>query len=375
MRQFDRKAPVNINGIFTRETITILAAMFIDEANITVKAGDGGPGSTSFRREKFVPRGGPDGGDGGKGGDVIFLADRGESTLLQFRFKREFDAERGGHGSGSNCHGKDGENIVLKVPPGTLITDFATGEKLCDLTEHGQSWVATKGGMGGKGNAFFRSSTMQAPRFSQPGIEGEEKKIHLELRLLADVGIIGLPNAGKSTLISRLTAAKPKIADYPFTTLSPKIGVVQADEGSFVMADMPGLIEGAHDGKGLGIRFLKHIARTAVLCHLIDVSDPDTKKVKHDFEIIERELESFDPAMLEKRQFVVLTKIDALSERAPLKKLIKLFEKKGFTVLAISSVAGENLPQLVRQLHAAVKQAREAEHTKEQAEKDGQPAG
>jgi len=336
-------------------------AMFIDEANITVKAGDGGPGSTSFRREKFVPRGGPDGGDGGKGGDLVFLADRGESTLLQFRFKREFEADRGGHGSGANCHGKDGESIVLKVPPGTLIKDLETGDILSDLTRHGQQWIAAKGGIGGKGNAFFRSATMQVPRFSQPGMPGEAKKLHLELRLLADVGIIGLPNAGKSTLISRLTAARPKIADYPFTTLSPKIGVVQADEGSFVMADMPGLIEGAHDGKGLGIRFLKHIARTAVLCHLIDVSDPEPEKVLRDFEVIERELESFDPALLEKRQFVVLTKIDALHDRAPLAPLLERFTEKGFTAVAISSVAGENLPQLVRQLHAAVKQARTAE--------------
>ncbi|MBI5178595.1 MAG: GTPase ObgE [Nitrospinae bacterium] len=344
--------------------------MFIDEAELSIKAGDGGAGAVSWRREKYVDRGGPDGGDGGKGGDVIFVADRGESTLLKFRFKREFEAQRGGYGMGSNCHGKDGEDLVLPVPPGTLIKDSGTGETVADLVEDGQKFIAAKGGIGGKGNAFFKSSTMQAPKFAQPGMPGDGRKLHLELRLLADVGIIGLPNAGKSTLISRLTAAKPKIADYPFTTLSPKIGVVQADNDSFVMADMPGLIEGAHGGKGLGIRFLKHIERTAVLCHLIDVSDPDPERVLRDFTVIENELASFDPGLLERRMFVLLTKIDSLHDRAPLEPLKRMFEEKGFTVLAISSVAGEGMEPLVRQVHAAVKAARVERH-RAAAEEEG----
>ena len=335
-------------------------AMFIDEVKLKIKAGHGGAGSVSFRSEIYVPRGGPDGGDGGKGGDVIFVADQGESTLLKFRYKKEFDAENGGYGMGQDRHGTDGDSLVLPVPPGTVFKDAETGAVLADLTDHGQRWVAAKGGIGGKGNAFFRSSTFQAPRFSQPGMPGEEKSLHIELKLLADVGIIGLPNAGKSTLISRLTAAKPKIADYPFTTLSPKIGVVKSDDYSFVMADMPGLIEGAHLGKGLGIQFLKHIERTSVLCHLVEVGNPDAERISHDFTVVEHEMEAFDPALLAKRQVVVLTKIDALYEREPLDALRVMFEKRGFTVFAISAVTGENLPPLVRHLAAVVKQARAA---------------
>lgn len=334
--------------------------MFIDEVKLKIKAGHGGAGSVSFRREIYVPRGGPDGGDGGKGGDVIFVADAGESTLLKFRYKKEFDAENGGYGMGQDRHGNDGKSLILPVPPGTMFKDAETGAVLADLTDHGRQWVAGKGGIGGKGNAFFKSATFQAPRFAQPGMPGEEKSLHIELKLLADVGIIGLPNAGKSTLISRLTAAKPKIADYPFTTLSPKIGVVKSDDYSFVMADMPGLIEGAHLGKGLGIQFLKHIERTSVLCHLVDASDPDVDRINHDFSVIEREIEAFDPALLAKRQVVVLTKIDALYEREPLDTLRAMFEKRGFTIFAISAVTGENLPPLVRHLGAVVKQARAA---------------
>ena len=334
--------------------------MFIDELNLKIKAGHGGAGSVSFRREIYVPRGGPDGGDGGKGGDVIFLADQGESTLLKYRYKKEFDAENGGYGMGQDRHGKDGETLVLLVPPGTMFKDAETGAVLADLTDHGQQWIAGKGGIGGKGNAFFKSATFQAPRFAQPGMPGEGRALHIELKLLTDVGIIGLPNAGKSTLISRLTSAKPKIADYPFTTLSPKIGVVKSDDYSFVMADMPGLIEGAHLGKGLGIQFLKHIERTSVLCHLVDVSDPDIDRISRDFAVIEHEIESFDPALLAKRQVVVLTKIDALYEKEPLEKLRLMFEERGFTIFAISAVTGENLQPLVRHLGAVVKQARAA---------------
>ena len=334
--------------------------MFIDEVDIKIKAGNGGKGVVSWRREMYVPRGGPDGGDGGKGGDVIFIADRGESTLLGFRYKKEFAAENGGGGEGALCHGKDGETLELKVPPGTLIKNSETGETICDLVEDGQRFIAAKGGIGGKGNAFFKSATMQAPRFSQPGMPGGELPLHLELRLLADVGIIGLPNAGKSTLISRLTAARPKIADYPFTTLSPKIGVVRTDDGSFVMADMPGLIEGAHLGKGLGIKFLKHIERTAVLCHLIEIGDGNPERIMNDFETVENELRSFDPALLEKKRLVAITKIDVVGGSAPVEPILRLLGERGLEATAISSVTGENVQPLVRRLGAIVKEARGA---------------
>ncbi len=335
-----------------------ISRMFIDEVDIKIKAGNGGPGAVSWRREIYVPRGGPDGGDGGKGGDVIFIADKGENTLLKFRYRKEFPAENGGHGSGSNCHGKDGGDLVLRVPPGTIIKWLGTGETICDLTEDCQRFKAAKGGIGGKGNAFFKSSTMQAPRFAQPGMPGEEFSLHLELRLLADVGIIGLPNAGKSTLISRLTAAKPTIADYPFTTLSPKIGVVRADDGSFVMADMPGLIEGAHSGKGLGVKFLKHIKRTAVLCHLIEIGEADPERIASDYDTVDNELRNFDPALLEKKRLVAITKIDTTEGRAEAESLVRMFEERGVAAVAISSATGENLSRLVRLLDSMVREAR-----------------
>lgn len=333
--------------------------MFIDEVDIKIKAGNGGPGAVSWRREIYVPRGGPDGGDGGKGGDVIFIADRGQNTLLNFRYKKEFPAENGGHGSGANCHGKDGGDLVLRVPPGTIVKELGTGQTVCDLTEDGQRFKAAKGGIGGKGNAFFKSSTMQAPRFAQPGMPGEEFSLHLELRLLADVGIIGLPNAGKSTLISRLTAAKPTIADYPFTTLSPKIGVVRADDGSFVMADMPGLIEGAHSGKGLGVKFLKHIKRTAVLCHLIEIGEADPETIARDYDTVDNELRNFDPELLEKKRLVAITKIDTMQGRKEAESLVRMFEEKGLAAVAISSATGENLSRLVRLLDSMVREARQ----------------
>ncbi|MEE8484001.1 MAG: GTPase ObgE [Nitrospinota bacterium] len=332
--------------------------MFIDEANIDIKAGDGGKGCVSFRREKFVPRGGPDGGDGGKGGDVIFVADRGKTTLIQFRFNKHFAAERGGGGEGNNRHGKDGKDVILNVPPGTVIKNAQTGETLCDLAEEGVEFTAAHGGIGGKGNSFFKSSTRQAPKFAQPGEPGDGMELHLELKLLADVGLVGLPNAGKSTLISRLTAAKPEIADYPFTTLAPKIRVVQYEDDSFVMADMPGLIKGAHDGKGLGLRFLKHIERTSVICHLIDVSDPNIEKIKEDHNTIEDEMRQFSPALMEKRQFVLLTKIDALHDRGILKDIEKIFSDGELTVIPISAVTGENLDDLLHKLFGAVKKVK-----------------
>lgn len=334
--------------------------MFIDEAKISIKAGDGGRGCVSFRREKNIPRGGPDGGDGGKGGDVIICADEGESTLLKFRFNKNFDAGRGGHGEGNDRHGKNGHTVVIKVPCGTVVKLHPGGETLYDFTRDGQEFQAATGGIGGKGNSFFKSSRRQAPKFAQPGMEGEKFTLELELKLLADVGLVGLPNSGKSTLISRLSAAHPKIADYPFTTLSPKIGVVQVDEthASFVMADMPGLIKGAHKGKGLGIRFLKHIERTAVICHLLDVSDPAIERVKNDYEVIENELRSFSEELPAKTRLVLLTKMDAVTDRAAVKEIEQFFKKIGVEVLAISSVTGDNLGKLTRLLHAEVKKTK-----------------
>ena len=247
--------------------------MFIDEAKIYVKGGDGGKGCVSFRREKYIPRGGPDGGDGGEGGDVIITADRNLHTLIDLRYQQHYRADRGGHGEGSNKHGKDGGDCRIRVPVGTIIKDTDTELILEDLNEDGKSLIAAKGGRGGKGNTRFKSSTNRAPRRAQKGLPGEEKWLYLELKLLADISIIGFPNAGKSTLISKISAAKPKISDYPFTTLTPNLGVVRVgDYKSFVVADIPGLIEGAYKGKGLGIRFLKHIERTKILLHLIDMS-------------------------------------------------------------------------------------------------------
>ncbi len=335
--------------------------MFIDEVVISIKAGHGGAGAVSFRRDRSTQKGGPDGGDGGKGGNVIFTAQRNESTLLKFRYEKNFDAERGGSGSGNNKHGKNGEDVSLVVPCGTVIKNEKTGETLCDLTDDMQEYTAAKGGRGGKGNDHFKSATYQAPKFAQPGEDGGQLKLRLILKLLADVGLVGLPNAGKSTLISRMTAAKPAIADYPFTTLSPKLGVVQSGENSFVMADMPGLIEGAHHGKGLGTQFLKHIERTAVICHLVDVTDPSAEKIKHDFDTISTELGEYDPTLIERRKLVLLTKTDTLSSRDELKDVEKLFAGSGLEVLPISAVAGENIDLLSRKLNGLVKEVRNAQ--------------
>jgi GTP-binding protein len=325
---------------------------FIDEAKIFVKAGDGGKGMVSFRREKYVPKGGPDGGTGGNGGDVVIRADRHLNTLLDFRYKQQYKAEKGEGGMNSNKTGRRGVPIVLKVPCGTLVKKFESGEVLADLIADGDELIAAKGGKGGKGNAEFATSTNQAPRHAEPGTLGEERMLALELKLLADIGLVGFPNAGKSTLISVISAAKPKIADYPFTTLIPNLGIVRIDVGkSFVVADLPGLIEGAHEGKGLGFQFLRHIERTGALAFLIDSSGDDPKS---EYEALLRELKLYNEALLKRKRIVVLTKLDLLDEAAR-KRLKKLKFGRGANVFAISAVANEGISDLVEALWKAVK--------------------
>src|SRR5512143_2804523 len=293
--------------------------MFIDEATIRVKAGDGGNGCLAFRREKFVPRGGPSGGDGGRGGDVIMESSERHNTLIHFRYNPEYKAERGRHGEGSNCKGSDGQDVILKVPVGTIVYDETNGEVVHDFQGPDERVIVARGGRGGRGNAQFKTSTNQAPRHVEPGRPGEERALRLELKLLADVGLVGYPNVGKSTLISRISAARPKIANYPFTTLEPNLGVVQIgkrEEGdSFVVDDIPGLIEGAHEGAGLGIQFLKHIERTRLLVHIIDVSEasgrPDPVE---DFKVIMAELGSFGAGLEKKPMLLVANKIDAAQD-------------------------------------------------------------
>lgn len=321
---------------------------FIDEAKIYVKAGNGGRGCVSFRREKYVPKGGPDGGNAGRGGDVIFAADARLTSLLDFQYRREFKAERGEHGMGSLCSGRDGLDLKIKVPVGTVIKDFDTGELLADLTQDGQEYLSCKGGRGGKGNAHFATSTHQTPRFAQPGEAGTERTLKLELKLLADVGIIGFPNAGKSTLISHISAAKPKIADYPFTTLAPHLGIVKfGDFGGFVVADIPGLIEGAHEGKGLGIRFLKHIERTRIFIHLLDLSPLTGTDPKKDFEVVNNELKAFNPELAERPQVVALNKIDITGAEESARELLNFFGRLGIKVFAVSAATGKGLDALV----------------------------
>ena len=319
---------------------------FIDEAEISARAGDGGAGAVAFRREKFVPRGGPSGGDGGNGGDIILQTDERLTTLLDFRFKREYRAKNGEPGRGRDQNGHAAPELVLKVPPGTLVRSVESGEVLADLRENDRRWVLAKGGRGGLGNMNFATSTLQAPRFAQPGTEGEEKRVRLELRLLADVGLVGFPNAGKSTLVSRLSRARPKIADYPFTTLQPHLGVVQYKDGrSFVLSDLPGLIEGAHRGAGLGHRFLKHMARTRAVIHLVDASQD--RDLVADFDAINRELELFDPALGRKPQIVAANKIDLPDARERAEAFRKKLARRKIVVQLISGATGEGVPELL----------------------------
>lgn len=324
---------------------------FIDEAKIFVKGGDGGRGCVSFRREKYVPRGGPDGGDGGNGGDVVIRASRGHHTLLDLKFNQHHAAERGSHGSGNNRTGRSGQDVEILVPVGTVVRDAETGEVLADLAADGEEYIAARGGIGGRGNARFATPTRRAPRHAEDGRPGEERRVLLELKLLADVGIIGLPNVGKSTLISRISAARPKIADYPFTTLVPNLGVVRySDDRSFVVADIPGLIEGAHARTGLGTRFLRHIERTTLLLHLIDVSREPPAKAWKNFEAVNRELALYGARLKEKPQIVALTKTDLPATAEKMQKVIDIFRKKGVKMFPVSAVTGGGIKALLAEL-------------------------
>lgn len=332
---------------------------FVDFVKVHVKAGDGGNGCVSFRREKYVPKGGPSGGDGGRGGHIIFRATKELNTLLDLRYQREYKAERGQHGMGKNMHGKDGKDRIIPVPVGTLIKDADTEEVYADLNKEGMDAVIAKGGRGGLGNAHFATPTRQTPRFAQPGEKGEEKNLIIELKLLADVGLIGLPNAGKSTLISVISSAKPKIADYPFTTLMPNLGVVKVEDyRSFVVADIPGLIEGAHRGAGLGFQFLRHVERTTILLHLVDVSDILESDPVDDLKKINKELELYSPELKKKPQAVAGTKIDIASSKKRLDKLSKYCKSKGMDFFPISAATGKGVKNLISYLADKVEQGR-----------------
>jgi GTP-binding protein len=338
--------------------------MFVDEAKIYVKAGDGGNGCVAFRREKYVPRGGPAGGDGGRGGSVYLEANPNDNTLLRYRYNREFKGDRGRHGEGSNCTGVSGEDLILQVPVGTLVYDSTGKELLADLKTPGQRVLVAEGGRGGRGNQHFAKPWHQAPREKEEGTSGEERHLRLELKLLADVGLVGFPNAGKSTLISVISAARPKIANYPFTTLEPNLGVVNADGGTgghgtemgrtFVVADLPGLIEGASGGAGLGIRFLRHVERTRLLAHLIDTSDATDADPVKAYEVIAGELRAFSESMLKKPMIVVATKIDATTERTRLEELGAFCKEKGLEFHAISAATGDGVKELVRSMADAL---------------------
>ena len=346
--------------------------MFVDEAKILVKAGNGGNGCVAFRREKYVPRGGPSGGDGGNGGSIYLEANLNDNTLLRYRYNREFKADRGRHGEGSNCTGHSGDDLILQVPVGTMVFDDESGETISDLAKPGQRVLVVHGGRGGRGNQHFAKPWHQAPREHEEGSPGEERHLRLELKLLADVGLVGFPNAGKSTLISVISAARPKIANYPFTTLEPNLGVVNADglsravsargaglQGAelgrtFVVADLPGLIEGAHLGAGLGTRFLRHVERTRLLVHLVDTSDANTEDPVHSFEIIQGELAAFSESLAHKPMIVVATKLDATTDRTRLEALRDFCAQRSLEFHSISAATGEGVKDLVRSIADAL---------------------
>ena len=343
---------------------------FVDLAHIEIKAGNGGRGCVSFRREKYIPKGGPDGGNGGRGGDVVLIATSNMSTLLDFKYQPNYKAENGGHGQGRDRTGRDGQTLEVPVPVGTLVVDDETGEVIADLTSDGEEFVVAHGGRGGKGNTHFKSSTFQSPRFAQPGEPGEERSVKLELKLLADVGLIGLPNAGKSTLISVISAARPKIADYPFTTLVPQLGVVKPEgiPRSFVVADIPGLIKGAHQGAGLGIQFLRHVERTRVLLHMVDISEMIEEDPVRRFETVQEEICSFcsaagsgpstagsgPSALTSKTLLVAATKTDIKGDGLSLRRLQQYCKEKELPFFAVSAATGEGIKELVRALAVEV---------------------
>ena len=329
---------------------------FVDEATIRVKAGAGGNGAIAFRREKFVPKGGPSGGDGGDGASVVLVVDEGMSTLLDFRYRHEFAAPPGDAGANKDKYGRGGEDVVLRVPPGTQVFDGATGTLIDDLRAHGERLVVAQGGKGGRGNIHFATSTDRAPRKAEPGTPGEERTIRLELKLLADVGLLGFPNVGKSSLIARISAARPKIADYPFTTLVPNLGTVGlSGERSFVVADIPGLIEGAHAGAGLGDRFLRHLDRTRLLVHLLDAGSGEPGRTPlGDYEAMNKELALYDPALTARPQLVVLNKIDLPDVRKGTKHIARQFARRGITLTAISAATGEGTAELLELIWRAL---------------------
>ena len=331
--------------------------MFTDYAKIIVKSGNGGNGAVSFRREKYVAAGGPDGGDGGKGGDIYFEVDPDSNTLIDFRYKKKFKAEDGKNGEGGHRYGKSGEDLVVKVPLGTIIKDAETNRVLADLSEKGQKELIVLGGRGGKGNSHFATSTRQAPRFSQDGEKGEEKELILELKLLADVGLVGFPNVGKSTFLSVTTSATPKIADYHFTTLKPNLGVVKSDFGdSFVIADIPGIIEGASEGTGLGLQFLRHIERTRLLLHVIDVSGSEGRNPVNDFKIINEELKKYSEKLSKRKQIIVANKIDSMQDESLYIELEKFAKKNKMEIYKISAVTGEGIKELLQRVSEVLKE-------------------
>ena len=330
--------------------------MFVDYTKIFVKSGDGGNGAITFRREKYVAAGGPDGGDGGNGGNVYFIVDPDANTLINFRYNKKYKAQNGENGSGNRCYGKSGEDLYIKVPLGTVIKDSQTGKVIADLSEKGQKELIFPGGRGGKGNAHFATSTRQAPRFAQNGEKGIEKEIILELKLLADVGLIGFPNVGKSTILSMVTSARPKIADYHFTTLEPNLGVVKTEYGdSFVIADIPGIIEGASEGTGLGLQFLRHIERTRLLLHVIDISGSENRKPVEDFKIINEELKKYSEKLSKRKQIIVANKIDSMQDETLYQELEELAKKENLEIFKVSAATGEGLKQLFTRVSEVLK--------------------
>lgn len=330
--------------------------MFVDYTKIIIKSGDGGNGAITFRREKYIPSGGPDGGDGGKGGDIYFEVDPDSNTLIDFRYHKKYKAQNGENGSGSNCTGKSGEDLIIKVPIGTVVKEASTGKVIADLSEKGQKELILPGGRGGKGNSHFATSTRQAPHFSQSGEKGIEVEVILELKLLADVGLIGYPNVGKSTILSVVTAATPKIADYHFTTINPNLGVVKTDYGdSFVLADIPGIIEGASEGVGLGIQFLRHIERTRLLLHVIDVSGSEGRNPVDDFYKINEELGKYSKQLSKRKQIIVANKIDAMQDENLYKELEKIAKENNMEIFKISAATGEGVSELVKHVSSVLK--------------------